>query len=353
MNEPGTVKETQRFDEVRLAEYMAAHIYDFKGPLSVSQFSGGQSNPTYKIETQRRSYVLRRKPAGNLMPSAHAIDREFRVIRALSQTEFPVPRTYLFCDDTDVIGSAFYVMEFVPGRVFWNHRMPDLMPSDRGKVLQSLCVNLAKLHSLDYRALGLEDFGRPGNYFARQVSRWTKTYRANETSSIEAMNRLIDWLPTAIPDDDSVSLVHGDYALHNVLFHPVEPEMVAALDWELATVGHPLGDLFYSGIAYYMPELDQDNPGGYLDIDCSAHGIPTFEEYLDLYCESAGREPIQNPNFYKAFNLFRLAGISQGIVGRISDGTANDPNADVERQAKRVIGWAEAGWLEAQRAGAE
>lgn len=353
MNESATVNEEQRFDQSRLAEYMAAHIDGFDGPIVVSKFSGGQSNPTYKIDTPRQSYVLRCKPFGELMPSAHAIDREFRVLSALNQTDFPVPRTYLFSDETEVIGSPFYIMEFVPGRVFWNHRMPDLTPSDRGNVLRSMCVNLAKLHSLDYRALGLADFGRPGNYFARQVSRWTKTYRANETSQIEAMNKLIDWLPTAIPEDESDSLVHGDYALHNILFHRSEPKMVAALDWELATIGHPLSDLFYSGIAYFMPELDPNNPGGYLDIDSRAYGIPTFDNYLDLYCEHAGRKPIQNPNFYKAFNLFRLAGISQGIVGRIANGTANDPTADVERQEKRVLRWAEAAWLEAQQAGAE
>jgi aminoglycoside phosphotransferase (APT) family kinase protein len=346
------VVEKHKFDEAKLVEYMAAHVEGFAGPVTVSQFAGGQSNPTYKLETPTQNYVLRRKPPGKLLPSAHAVDREYRVISALNATDFPVPHAYCLCEDEDVIGTTFYIMECVEGRVFWDFRMLELSKEDRGKAMRSMCQNLALLHSFDYKALGLETFGRPGNYFARQIARWTKQYQASETVKVEAMDKLIEWLPTAIPEDDSISLVHGDYALHNLLFHPEQPRVVAALDWELSTIGHPLGDLFYNTMAWYTPDPEGTGQRSFINLDCTAHGIPTLEEYIDWYCQLAGRKPVENPSFYKAYNLFRIGGIVQGIVGRILDGTANDPTADAQGLQARVRATGEAAWAEAQKAGA-
>ena len=352
MTDTTEIAEKHRFDEAQLADYMAAHVEGYEGPLTVSQFAGGQSNPTYKLETPKQSYVLRRKPPGKLLPSAHAVDREFRVISALNKTDFPVPRAYALCEDDAVLGTAFYIMEFVPGRVFWDFRMLELTPDERGQAMRSMCENLAKLHSYDYVSLGLEDFGRPGNYFARQISRWSKTYQVSETQKVETMDKLIAWLPTAIPDDESTSLVHGDYSIHNILFHATEPRVAAALDWELSTIGHPLGDLFYNTMVYYTPDPEKVGTRSFINLDCKAHGIPTFEDYIAMYCDLAGRGPIDNPSFYKAYNLFRIAGIAQGIVGRILDGTANDPSADAEALQERVRITGEAAWAEAQKAGA-
>lgn len=351
---PGTtdVVAKHKFDEAKLISYMTSQVKGFAGPLKVSQFAGGQSNPTYKLETPGQNYVLRRKPPGKLLPSAHAVDREYRVISALNATDFPVPHAYCLCEDEDVLGTAFYIMECVEGRVFWDFRMLDLDPSERQKVFRSMCETLAKLHSYDYKALDLETFGRPGNYFARQISRWTKQYQASETVKIEAMDRLIKWLPTAIPEDESTSLVHGDFALHNIMFHTSEPRVVATLDWELSTIGHPLGDLFYNTMAWYTPDADGTGTRSFVSLDCAAHGIPTLEEYIGWYCELVGRQPVDNPSFYKAYNLFRIGGIVQGIVGRILDGTANDPTADAEALQARVRITGDAAWAEAQKAGA-
>ncbi len=346
------IVEKHRFDEAKLVDYMAAHVEGFEGPLKISQFSGGQSNPTYKLDTPKQSYVLRRKPPGKLLPSAHAVDREYRVISALNQTDFPAPRAYILCEDDSVLGTAFYIMECVEGRVFWDFRMLELAPEQRRKVFRSMCETLAKLHSFDYAALGLEDFGRPGNYFARQISRWSKQYQLSETAKIETMDKLIEWLPTAIPEDDSVSLVHGDFALHNILFHPTEPRVAAVLDWELSTIGHPLGDLFYNTMAWYSPDPEGTGTRSFVNLDFEKHGVPTLDEYIGWYCELTGRGPIENPSFYKAYNLFRIGGIVQGIVGRIVDGTANDPTADAEALTERVRITGEAGWEHAMKAGA-
>lgn len=346
------VAEKHRFDEAKLIEFMDAHVEGFEGPITVSQFAGGQSNPTYKVETASQNYVLRRKPPGKLIKSAHAVDREFRVIKALNATDFPVPKAYALCEDEDVLGTAFYIMECVEGRVFWDFRMLELTPDERRQAFRSLCETLAKLHSYDYVALGLEDFGRPGNYFARQISRWSKTYQASETVKVEEMDKLIEWLPTAIPEDDSVSLVHGDLAIHNTLFHPTKPQVAAALDWELATIGHPFGDLFYNTMVWYTPDPDNLGTRSFVNLDLEAHGVPSMEEYLGWYSELSGRPMVENPAFYQAYNLFRIGGISQGIIGRVNDGTANDLTADVQALEERMKHTAKAAWRLAQEAGA-
>lgn len=352
MTETTAVAEKHRFDEAKLVDFMAAHVDGYEGPVNVLQFAGGQSNPTYKLETPRRNYVLRRKPPGKLLPSAHAVDREYRVISALNQTDFPVPRAYALCEDESVLGTPFYIMDCVEGRVFWNFHMPELTPEQRGQVFVSMCDTMAKLHGYDYKAIGLEDFGRPGNYFVRQISRWTKQYQLSATADIPAMDKLIDWLPGAIPEDDSVSLVHGDFSIHNLLFHPTEPRLVAALDWELSTIGHPLGDLFYNVMTYYTPDPDGTSERSLINIDYKSHGIPSLEDYLQMYCDRVGRGTIENPAFYKAYNLFRISAIAQGIIGRIKDGTANDPTADMEAMTERVSVTAEAAWDFALEAGA-
>lgn len=337
------VSERHRFDNSALERYLAEHVEGFKGPLKVRQFKGGQSNPTYLLEAGGQGYVLRRKPPGRLLPSAHAVDREYRVITALGKTPVPVARTYCLCQDESVIGTWFYVMEYVEGRVFWEHLLPGMEPEGRAQVYDAMNDVLARLHNVDYRAVGLEDFGKAGNYFARQIHRWTRQYQASETETIEAMDRLIEWLPENIPESDDVTLVHGDYRLDNMIFHPTRPEVAAVLDWELSTVGHPLGDLTYHCMQW---ELDKDRFNGLGGHDLKAMGIPTLEEYIDAYCRRTGRQKITDWNFYVAYNLFRSAGIAQGIVGRVRDGTAA---SDYARQiGASVRPMAELGWRRAQ-----
>jgi aminoglycoside phosphotransferase (APT) family kinase protein len=305
---------------------------------------GGQSNPTYYLRAGSGEYVLRRKPPGKLLPSAHAVDREYRVMTALARTSVPVPRTYALCEDADVAGTPFYVMQFVAGRVFKDPRLPEVPAADRAAIYESLADVLARLHTVDWRAIGLEDFGRPGNYFARQLHRWTSQYRASETESIPAMEELIVWLPAHIPPGDETTLVHGDFRLGNMLIHPSEPRIVAALDWELSTLGHPLADLGYHCLPFRLrPEqfegfAGQERPAG----------IPSEEEHVDAYCRRTGRASIPHWDFYIAFAMFRLAAIAQGIMGRVVAGTANDPNArDRGRRARPL---AEAAWALVQRA---
>ena len=341
------VAENHRFDEAALYDYLAAHIDGFAGPMQVEEFKGGQSNPTYKLVTPERSYVLRRKPPGTLLKSAHAVDREYQVITALNKTNVPVPQTFCLCEDESVIGTIFYVMEFVAGRVIWEPLVPGVTVDERRQIFDSQLAFMADLHMVDYKAIGLEDFGKPGNYFARQISRWTKQYQASETEEIVEMNRLIDWLPGNIPDDDSVSLVHGDFRLDNAVLHPTEPRIVAVLDWELATLGHPLGDFTYHLMQWRNPDSAL---GVTPEAELKAMGIPTEAEYAAAYCERTGREEITNLDFYFAYNFFRLAGILQGIRGRVRDGTAASEQA-IEMSA-RVRPLAEAAWLYAQKAGA-
>ncbi|MGB5344601.1 MAG: phosphotransferase family protein, partial [Woeseia sp.] len=329
------VRADQAIDEQRLHDYLAQHIDSFKGPLVVKQFKGGQSNPTYLLDAKSGRYVLRRKPPGKLLKSAHAVDREYRIIKALYEAGFPVPRPYLLCEDDDIVGTTFFVMEFVDGRILWELDLPGLQPEERAAIYDDMNRVIAKLHTLDYRALGLEDFGKPGNYFERQISRWTKQYRASETTSVPAMDFLINWLPNNIPDDDASSIVHGDFRLDNLILHPREPRIIAVLDWELSTIGHPLGDFTYHLMAWQMFEVGFGS-AGLLGKDLAALGIPSEDEYVRRYCERTGRsEDIPHREFYAAYNLFRLAGILQGIAGRVRDGTAASDHA---AKATRAVG---------------
>jgi aminoglycoside phosphotransferase (APT) family kinase protein len=343
------VKQQHRFDEKRLHEYLGDSIEGYEGPLTVKQFEGGQSNPTYMLVTPKRKYVMRRKPPGKLLKSAHAVDREFRVMSALNKVDFPVPTAHVLCEDESVAGTIFFVMSYVPGRVFWDPTMPDLNNAERAAVFDSVNETIAKLHQVDYRAIGLEDFGRPGNYFARQISRWSKQYQLSETETVEEMDQLIEWLPTSIPGDDETCLIHGDYSFHNILIHPTEPKVAAVLDWELSTTGHPLGDLTYNTMAWYRPKLS-DGRGSFEGVDLKALGIPSFDEYVTRYCERTGRKPIENVAWYRAYNLFRSAAIAQGILGRVRDGTAAAANATELGATIRPM--AQAAWKEAKAAGA-
>ncbi|MBM3218777.1 MAG: phosphotransferase family protein [Candidatus Rokubacteria bacterium] len=341
------VRDAHRIDEAALERYLVEHVHGFRGPIELRQFQGGQSNPTYYMRTGSGEYVLRRKPPGKLLPSAHAVDREYRVITALQASGVPVPRTYVLCEDPAVVGTSFYLMDCVHGRVFAYPELPGVSPADRRALYDQFAEILARLHRLDWKAVGLEDFGRPGNYFARQIHRWASQYRASETEKIDAMERLMVWLPENIPADDTVTLVHGDYRPGNMIVHPTEPRVLAVLDWELSTLGHALGDLSYTCVPYHMGPGEM--LGGVDGLDLESMGIPTEAEYLDAYCEKAGRGPIDHWDFYIAFALFRLGAIAQGIMGRVRDGTANDPRA-IER-GKRARPLGEAGWAVVEQSG--
>jgi len=332
---------TQQLDTASLGAYLARHIDGFGGTLSAEKFEGGQSNPTFKLTAGGKSYVLRRKPPGELLKSAHAVDREYRVITALQNTDVPVPRTYVLCEDESVIGSMFYVMEYMEGRILWDPLVPEAKDNaERAAIYDSMNQTMAALHNVDVDAVGLSDYGRPGNYFARQTDRWTKQYRASETQRIEAMERLIPWLLENMPEDDGVvSLVHGDYRLDNMMFHAVEPRVIALLDWELSTLGHPLADLANQCMAWMLPR--EGGIKGLAGVDRKSLGIPSDEEYIARYCERTGRDGIENWNFYIVFSLFRLAAICQGIVKRAQIGTASSAEADSRGDA--VIPLAEMG----------
>ena len=340
------VRETHRFDEAALERYMRQHVEGFRGPLTVRQFHGGQSNPTYFLESPGGKYVLRRKPPGKLLPSAHAVDREYRVITALGPTAVPVPRTYALCEDSEVIGTAFFVMQYVHGRLMVDPTLLGVTPAERAVLFDQMNRVLADLHSVDVNAVGLADYGRPGNYFARQIHRWTQQYRASETETIEAMESLIEWLPNHVPADDQTTIVHGDFRSGNMLMHPAEPRVVAVLDWELSTLGHPLADLAYHCMPY---RLGPGTLGGFEHEDLSALGIPSEEEFLARYCRRVGRTSIPDWEFYVAFSMFRLSAIAQGIMGRVIAGTANDARARERGERARPL--AEAGWgvLESRR----
>ncbi|HVY06814.1 MAG TPA: phosphotransferase [Burkholderiales bacterium] len=338
------VQERHRFDNASLERYLLAHVEGFSGKLGVEQFKGGQSNPTFLLSAGGKRYVLRRKPPGKLLPSAHAVDREYRVITALHETDVPVARTYCLCMDDSVIGTAFYVMDYVAGRVLWDPALPEFDRSARRAYFEELNRVIAALHSVDYAAVGLGDYGKPGNYIERQISRWTKQYRASETERIEAMENLMEWLPKNIPQGDETAVVHGDYRMDNVMFHPSEPRMLAVLDWELSTLGHPLADFSYHCMTWRL------TPGqfrGMMGVDFAALGIPTEEEYVEMYCRRTRRSGIPNWDFYMAYNMFRLAGILQGIMGRVKDGTA--ASAHALEQGKRARPMAEAGWRQVEK----
>ena len=340
-----------RMDEARLAGYLTAHIEGFAGPLTVNQFKGGQSNPTYLLETPARRYVLRRKPPGKLLPSAHAIDREYRVIGALSAQGFPVAEPLLYCADESVAGTAFYVMGFADGRVFWEPAMPNSDPAERAAVYDAMNDTIAKLHAFDPAQIGLADFGKGENYVARQVERWSKQYRASETETIEAMERLIEWLPRHIPPSGAPRLVHGDYRIDNLIVAKDAPRVMAVLDWELSTLGDPLADFTYHLMAWHMPP--SDSAAGTATLtghDLAALGIPSMTNYVDAYVARTGLDPRPHLNVYLAYNFFRIAAILQGIIGRVRDGTATSDHAPARAEMIRPL--ADKAWAFAQAAGA-
>ncbi len=340
------VEERHRFDEAALARWMEAHVEGFSGPLEVRKFKGGQSNPTFHLVTPSKSYVMRRKPPGKLLPSAHAVDREFKVISALHPIGFPVARPYALCMDESVVGTIFYVMDNVEGRILWDGTLPDSTPQERRAIYDAKIDTLAALHNVDYKAVGLQDFGKTGSYFARQIDRWTKQYKLSETQSIPEMDKLIDWLPKSIPAGETTSIVHGDYRLDNMILHPTEPRVLAVIDWELSTLGDPLGDFTYHLMNWVMPSGER---AALSSMPLKEMGIPTLEEYVARYCEKTGRAGLPDLDWYFAYNMFRLAGILQGIVGRVRDGTASHANADAH--AARVAPLAQGAYAFAQKAG--
>ena len=341
------VGERDRLDLDRLTAWMNESVEGFAGPLSYVKFAGGQSNPTYRLDTPERAYVLRRKPFGPILPSAHAVDREYRVIAGLHPTGFPVPRPYGLCEDTGVIGSAFYVMEMVVGRTIWDGAMPAMTPPERTAHYEAMVDTLAALHNTDYTAAGLGEYGKPGNYFERQVSRWTRQYKAAETERIEAVERLIEWLPKTTPAQKRTSIVHGDYRIDNMIFAPDTPKVIAVLDWELSTLGDPLADFSYMLMSWVT---EPEGRSGVKGMTGPATGIPTIEQVVDRYCAATGRDGLPDLDWYFAYNLFRLTGIVQGIKKRFLDGTAS--SAQAEQASSRVGALAEAAWGFAVKAGA-
>ncbi|MBV9571089.1 MAG: phosphotransferase family protein [Alphaproteobacteria bacterium] len=337
-------------DVARLEKYLAGQLGQFTPPLEVRQFDGGQSNPTYQLITPSGTYVLRRKPPGTLLPSAHAVDREFRILSTLHPSGFPVPRPYLLCTDDSVIGSMFYVMEHVAGRICRDPLLPEQTPQQRRAIYHAVNNTIARLHNLDGRALGLGDFGKPGNYVARQVERWTKQYKASETERIAEMEQLIDWLPRHLPEHAGHAIVHGDYRLDNLILHPTEPTVLAVLDWELCTIGDPLADFTYHLMPWYMPAEGSKSGTTLAGADLADLGIPTAEEYTARYLDRTGHSALPDLDYYLAYNFFRLAAILQGVVGRGRDGTAATPEA--ARNAARVRPLAKRAWEFARQAGA-
>lgn len=344
------VREAHRFDTERLAEYMRQNVEGFAGPIEVEQFKGGQSNPTYLVRAGGKSYVMRRKPPGKLLPSAHAVDREYRVITALAVTDVPVAKTYALCTDESVVGTMFFIMDYVEGRIFWDPALPGMTPAERASIFDEINRVIAALHRVDYQAVGLGDYGKPGSYFARQINRWTKQYRASETETIEAMDHLIDWLPQHIPADDETRIVHGDFRIDNVIFHPTEPRALAVLDWELSTLGHPMSDFAYHCMVWRM------SPGefrGLAGADVEALGIPSEAEYVAAYCRRVGRAPVPEHEweYYMAFNMFRLAAILQGVLARALQGNASNQYALETGRRTRAL--CEAAWRQVERIMAE
>ncbi|MEQ1496813.1 MAG: phosphotransferase family protein [Novosphingobium sp.] len=322
----GTVEPegADRLDEGRLAEWMADNVAGFEGPLHLTKFKGGQSNPTYRIEAASGNYVLRRKPFGPLLPSAHAVDREFKVQNALNKAGFPAARQYGLCTDESVVGSWFYVMGMIDGRTIWDGSMPKDAPEYRRETYMAMIDCLAALHAVDVEAVGLSDFGKPGNYFGRQVDRWTKQYKLSETELMPDMEQMIAWFPTTLPEQTKVSVVHGDYRIDNMIWAKDEPKVLAVLDWELSTLGDPLGDFSYVAMAWVT---DNGGRSGVQDLDRKALGIPELDEVVERYCQASGRASVPDMNWYFAYNFFRLAGIMQGIKKRVIDGTASSSHA--------------------------
>jgi len=345
----GTVEpsEADHLDEARLTAWMEANVEGFEGPLTQGKFKGGQSNPTYKLSTPNKNYVLRRKPFGPLLPSAHAVDREFKVQSGLYKTGFPVARQFGLCTDDSVVGSWFYVMDMVEGRTIWDGAMPGAQPDERRAVYGAMVDTLAKLHSTDIGEAGLEDFGKPGNYFGRQVDRWTKQYRLSETETLPSMEKLIEYLPATLPEQTRTSVVHGDYRIDNMIFASQRPEVLAVLDWELSTLGDPMADFTYLCMMYVT---ENGGRSGIMDLDRKALGIPELDEVVERYCAATGRSEVPDMNWFFAYNFFRLAGILQGIKKRVIDGTASSAHA--KAQSDRVAPLADKAWDFAKKAGA-
>jgi aminoglycoside phosphotransferase (APT) family kinase protein len=343
------VREAHRFDVARLERFMQQEVADFAGPLAVEQFKGGQSNPTYKLATPGAAYVLRRKPPGKLLPGAHAVDREYRVIDALGRQGFPVAKAVTLCLDESVIGTPFYVMDMVEGRIFWDPTFPEVAREQRPAYFDAMNATIAALHGIEPEAAGLGDYGRPGNYFERQIGRWSKQYLADEKAGrMPAMDRLVEWLPQNIPaGEDEARIIHGDYRCDNMIFHPTQPSVVAVLDWELSTLGHPLADFSYHLMMYRMPAEMTSGLGG---LDCRALNIPSEADYVAAYCARTRRSGIPDLDFYMAFNMFRLAAIIHGIKGRIARGTAASAHAD--KMAASLEPLADLAWSQARRSGA-
>jgi len=340
------VSPQHAIDLERLGAWLEANVAPLAGPLEAAQFKGGQSNPTYLLAAGAQRYVLRRKPPGKLLPSAHAVDREYRVIRALAATDVPVARALALCDDAAVIGTAFYVMEYVGGRVFWDPRLPELAVGERGAIHDEINRVIAALHGVDPEAAGLGDYGRTGEYIARQVSRWSKQYQASETEQIEAMDNLIAWLPENIPAAEETRIVHGDYRIDNVIFDPVEPRILAVLDWELSTLGHPLADFAYHCMVWRIPPGVFRGLGG---LDLALLGIPTERQYVEAYCRRTGRAGIEPRDweYYMVYNMFRIAAIVQGVMARALQGNASSAQALETGRAARPL--AEMAWRQVER----
>jgi aminoglycoside phosphotransferase (APT) family kinase protein len=339
------VRDAHRFDEARLADWMSANVAGYQGPLSVQQFKGGQSNPTYKLVTPTASFVLRRKPPGKLLRGAHAVEREAQVLSALATTGYPVAHVYGLCVDESVIGTSFYVMELVGGRIFWDATLPQVSRNVRPDYFDAMNQALAQLHMVDYKAINLSDYGRPGNYFERQIGRWSKQYIEDVDAGRDAaMDRLIEWLPTHIPSGDETSIVHGDFRCDNLIFHPTEPRVLAVLDWELSTLGHPLADFAYHAMMYHMPP---NIVAGLAGSDLKALNIPSEQTYIDDYCRRVGRPSIRDYDFYLAFNFFRLAAIFHGIRGRVARGNA--VSAFARQRAQAFPELARLAWTQAKR----
>ena len=349
------VSEKQAFDVDALTQWLNQNLPGFAGPLTVEAFKGGQSNPTYKLTTPSQSYVMRAKPApvAKLLPSAHAIEREFAVMSGLYGTDVPVPRMYCLCEDESVIGRAFYIMEFMQGRILWDQALPGMTPSERADIYKEMNRVISALHTVNFAERGLGAYGKPGNFFERQIGRWSKQYVASITQPIEEMDKLMDWLPRNIPEmgraENMVSVVHGDYRLDNLMFHPTEPRIVAVLDWELSTLGHPLGDFSYHCMAWHIPPGAFRGIGG---LDLASLGIPSEDEYIRLYCTRTG---LVTPdalkadwNFYMAYNLFRIAAILQGIAKRVEAGTAASAQAASSGAGAKPL--AQMAWKFAQQA---
>ena len=341
------VADGQRFDAVALEAWLGANVAGFAGPLTVEQFKGGQSNPTFKLTTPGRSYVMRAKPgpAAKLLPSAHQVEREYRVMKALAGSEVPVAEMLALCDDEAVIGRAFFIMSFVAGRVLWDPSLTEMARADRAPVFEEMNRVIAALHKVDAAAVGLADYGKPGNYFERQIGRWSKQYRASETGTIAAMDALMEWLPQHIPPGDETSIVHGDFRLDNLVVHPAEPRVVAVLDWELSTLGHPLADFAYHAMAW---RLTSGQFRGMAGRDLAALGIPQEREYVAQYFRRTGRADIAPAEwtFYLVFGMFRLAAILQGIAKRAIEGTSASPDAAAQGARARAI--AEIAWREVE-----